>query len=86
MGAFLTIYEAWVEGCWLQACDAGVVLWIEEVSVESMTRALRDGLAPDAAAARATRLSDLIGVGGRQGAVDTVLRVIEEKVRPGSVL
>ena len=76
-----TIYETWLEGMWLWEHDLGVVEWIERVTPARMAERMREALAPDAAAARAARLFELIGRNGRDIAVATVLRLIEEKVR-----
>ena len=76
------IYETWLEGTWVKEQDAGVVVWKEDVSPASMLRKIREALQPEGAAARAGRLSRLVGSGGREAAVQTVLRIIEEKVPP----
>lgn len=76
-----TIYESWLEGTWLTAHDAGVVVWIEQVTRERMTEAMNDALGP-AAPARAERLINLVGLGGCDRAVATVRRLIAERVGP----
>ena len=75
------IYETAMEGGWVKEHDAGVVLWIEEVTRPRMLRAMRAALEPAAAATRTTRLHELVGTGGRDRAVETVLRIVDEKVR-----
>jgi len=59
---------------------AGVVIRAEEVSPASMALAMRQALEPRAAADRAARLQKLVGASGRERAVETILRVIAEKV------
>ena len=60
---------------------AGLVMRPREVTHARMARKLREALEPAAAAARAARLHELVGTGGRATAVEAVLRAIAEKVR-----
>ena len=75
------IYETWLEGTWVNESGAGIVMRPEQVTQASMARRMREALEPAAAAARAARLHDLVGTGGRDKAVEVILQVIAEKVR-----
>ncbi len=75
------IYETWLEGTWVNEEGAGIVLRPEQVTHRIMERALAAALDPAAGRVRAERLRDLVGTDGRDLAVATILRVIEEKVR-----
>ncbi|MBA2450677.1 MAG: hypothetical protein H0V51_21910 [Chloroflexi bacterium] len=74
------IYETALEGTWVEAHDAGVVIWVEDVTRATMLRGMRRALEPNAAADRSARLHELVGTDGREVAVETVLRIIQDKV------
>jgi hypothetical protein len=74
------IHETLLEARWVKEHMAGVVMRAEEVSPASMALEMREALEPRAAADRAARLNKLVGASGRERAVETVLRVIAEKV------
>ncbi len=75
------IHETALEGTWVNEGGAGIVLRPEHVTHHSMTWALRQALDPIAGAERSQRLYDLVGTGGRDLAVATVLGVIADRVR-----
>jgi UDP:flavonoid glycosyltransferase YjiC (YdhE family) len=75
------IHETALEGTWVNEGGAGIVLRPEHVTHHSMTWALRQALDPIAGAERSQRLYDLVGTGGRDLAVATVLRIIADRVR-----
>jgi hypothetical protein len=71
------IYETSLEGSWVADNDAGLVIRPEHVTRRSMQRLMSDILeSPGAARARSLRLAALIGSGGMDLAVATVLRVL----------
>lgn len=74
------IYETSMEGTWVDAHDAGIVMRPAEVTHRSVARALTRALDPTTSPARAERLHTLVGDSGRDAAVATVLRIIAERV------
>jgi hypothetical protein len=74
-----TIFETQLEGRWVEDREAGVVVWIDDLTRARMTASLRDALRPEAAGRRAARLAELVGTGGREKAVETVLTVIADR-------
>jgi hypothetical protein len=72
------IFETQLEGRWVGERDAGVVVEVETLTPGRMAASLRKALQPEQAARRAARLAELVGTGGRDRAVETVLRVIGE--------
>ena len=74
------IYETWLEGTWVNERGAGVVMRPEQVTRTSMARAMAEALDPVAMPRRVARLHELVGTGGRDKAVETILRVIAEKM------
>jgi hypothetical protein len=59
-----------------------VVLRPDQVTRASMARAMVQALDPTLAPSRVARLHELVGANGRDQAVETIRRVIAEKVQP----
>lgn len=74
------IHETRLLGSWVEARDAGLVIQMPQVTPTSMARILDQALEPEAAAARADRLHELVGTDGGHKAVQAVLGVIRDKV------
>jgi hypothetical protein len=75
------IYETQLEGAWVHAHDAGVVVRSPaEARAARMADKLRDALDPDRASERAARLHQLVGTGGAERAVAAILRTIRARL------
>jgi hypothetical protein len=72
------IYETTLEGEWVARRDAGLVIGPEELNRRVMYRSMMAVLCDrDSAVQRADRLHAIVGQGGEQSAVATILRVID---------
>lgn len=77
------IYETWLEGTWVNEENAGIVMRPGDVtrrSVEQVFRRIFEDTTETRA--RSARLRELVGHGGRDKAVETILQTIASAVEP----
>jgi len=74
------IYETWLEGTWVAAEDAGIVVRPEDATPAKMASLIRRALDPTAGPARADRLHRLVGTTGCDLAVAAVRATIADRV------